>query len=73
MVCYFLYLVDITILYLYTYNGVDSKYPEVGWREGYQYNVRIYHTSFNLSIPEYIININNNILTKLRFSLYGYN
>ena len=73
MVCYFLYLIDITILYLFTYNGFFGKNPESSWREGYQYRVHIYQNARRLSIPEYFINLVRPLFTKLYFAIYGYN
>ena len=55
MICYFLYMIDITILYLFTYNGLIIPKPKyLDYRDGFTYRVYIYQSPNGLSIPCYI-------------------
>ena len=71
MICYFLYIIDITFLYLYTYNGFeDYRSINLEWRGDYTYNVNIYKTVSLISIPKYIYNNIDQLISKLTFSEY---
>ena len=74
MICYFLYLIDITILYLFTYNGfTDHKNMRRSkWRKGYTHTVYIYSTSLNWSISNFIYNVILTLYSRLTFFPYWY-
>ena len=73
MICYFLYMIDITILYLFTYDRVTScgAFMNSAYRNGRPYYVYIYHTARDLSVPFTISHFIHRSYDRLLNYIYG--